>query len=128
MRAARGAAELITSTAPPLGLLENSQFEETTIELRPGDAFLLYTDGLYGASKAEAERWTPARLQALIEPAIARARRRCSGKILNGRARREASHWPDDLAALVVRRVSLKARNIFFRRGKISIALAQPND
>ena len=41
-------------SAPPLGLLEHSQFaSRRAIELRPGDGFLLYTDGLYGAPKKE---------------------------------------------------------------------------
>ena len=59
-------AELVCSNAPPLGLLEDSQFAETAIELRPGDGFLLYTDGVYGGSKKEDERWSPTRLQALL--------------------------------------------------------------
>src|SRR5204863_8784875 len=39
-------SEAIGSSAPPLGLVEQSQFTETILELNPGDAFTLYTDGL----------------------------------------------------------------------------------
>ena len=43
--------EAIPSSAPPLGLVDQSQFAETTLDLNPGDAFTLYTDGLFGAAK-----------------------------------------------------------------------------
>ncbi|HZE13123.1 MAG TPA: SpoIIE family protein phosphatase, partial [Chthoniobacterales bacterium] len=46
---AGGRTESIPSSAPPLGLLERSEFIEATVELEAGDAFLLYTDGIYGA-------------------------------------------------------------------------------
>jgi len=97
------AAELVQSTAPPLGLLEHSQFAETAIELRPGDGFLLYTDGLYGASKEESERWTPARLQALIEGDESSAQALLS-KVIERAAPDAAEVLPDDLAAVAVLR------------------------
>src|SRR5213082_2314630 len=40
-----GATESIASVAPPLGLIERSEFVETALDFEPGDAFLLYTDG-----------------------------------------------------------------------------------
>src|SRR6266404_6073548 len=45
-----GTTESIASIAPPLGLIEQPEFTETAIDLEPGDAFLLYTDGVF--------RWT----------------------------------------------------------------------
>jgi sigma-B regulation protein RsbU (phosphoserine phosphatase) len=98
------AAELVQSMAPPLGLLEHSQFTETTIELRPGDGFLLYTDGLYGASKKESTRWTPARLQALIEGSESSAQA-LLGKVIERAAPGAGDLLPDDLAAVAVLRV-----------------------
>lgn len=97
------AAELVQSTAPPLGLLEHSQFAETTIELRPGDGFLLYTDGLYGASKKENERWTPARLQALIAGDETGAQALLS-KVMARAVPAAGETLPDDLAAVAVLR------------------------
>src|SRR5215213_11377597 len=44
-----GKTEAISSTAPPLGLVERSDFSETFVDLARGDVFFLYTDGLYGA-------------------------------------------------------------------------------
>src|SRR5204862_5751603 len=47
-----GGTESIASVAPPLGLIEHPEFTETIVDLHLGDAFLLYTDGLFGAAKA----------------------------------------------------------------------------
>ena len=97
-------AELVQSMAPPLGLLEHSQFAETTIELRPGDGFLLYTDGLYGVSKKESTRWSPERLQELIEGGEASAQA-LLGKVIERAAPGAGEPFPDDLAAIAVLRV-----------------------
>jgi len=97
------AAETVTSLAPPLGLIENSPFVETTIDLQPGDGFLLHTDGLYGPAKTEAERWTPARLQALMDGETTSARALLD-RILHRIAPENGEPLADDLAALVVRR------------------------
>src|SRR5881296_2963777 len=40
-----GATETIASVVPPLGLIEHPEFTETEIDLQPGNAFVLYTDG-----------------------------------------------------------------------------------
>src|SRR5947208_13171414 len=45
-----GTTQSVASVAPPLGLIKQAAFSETAIDLEPGAAFLLYTDGLF--------RWT----------------------------------------------------------------------
>ena len=101
-----GAAELMQSSAPPLGLLEHSHFIETAIELRLGDGFLLYTDGLYGASKKDAEPWTPARLQALIAEDETSAEGLLR-KVIDRTAPDAGVALPDDLAAVAILRTSV---------------------
>src|SRR5438876_4836301 len=59
---AAGVTETILSSAPPLGLAKRPQFKETVVDLRPGDAFVLYTDGLFGAAKGTRARLTPKHL------------------------------------------------------------------
>ncbi|CAN5577415.1 SpoIIE family protein phosphatase [soil metagenome] len=98
--------ELVPSNAPPLGLLEDSQFAETAIELRPGDGFLLYTDGLYGPWKEEGERWSPTRLQALLAQNESSAQGLLR-KVVERVAPDAGSTLPDDLAVVaVVRKVA----------------------
>src|SRR5213080_2725201 len=48
-----GATEMIASVAPPLGLIKHPEFTETIVNLKPGDTFLLYTDGLLGSRKSK---------------------------------------------------------------------------
>src|SRR5207244_8082057 len=54
-----GATESVASIAPPLGLIQHPEFMETMIDFESGDAFLLYTDGLFGWPKGERRRLTP---------------------------------------------------------------------
>jgi phosphoserine phosphatase RsbU/P len=104
--ARRGAAaEVVQSSAPPLGLLEHSQFVETAIELGTGDGFLLYTDGLYGTSKGKREHWTEARLPALIAGDAANAQTLLSNAIERA-APAPGESLADDLAAVAVLRRS----------------------
>jgi sigma-B regulation protein RsbU (phosphoserine phosphatase) len=94
-------AELVPSSAPPLGLLEHSHFAETPIELQPGDGFLLYTDGLYGASRIESDRWTPERLRQSLGKEHASAQDLLT-RIIQHAAPEEGKSLPDDLAAVAV--------------------------
>src|SRR5256886_5388871 len=61
-----GATESIASVAPPLGLIARSEFVETALDFEPGDAFLLYTDGLFGSSENGRHRVTPQQLEKML--------------------------------------------------------------
>jgi sigma-B regulation protein RsbU (phosphoserine phosphatase) len=96
--------ESIASGAPPLGLLEDSRFQETTIQLQPGDGFFLHTDGLYASSRKDPARWTPERMQALFAP-NERSASEFMAWLLQEIAPSEKEPLADDLAALMVRRL-----------------------
>lgn len=95
--------EAIASSAPPLGLVEQSQFTETTLELNPGDAFTLYTDGLFGAAKNGRPRSTPTQLAGMINPFAASAEALLE-LMLKAATPGASESRPDDVAAVVVRR------------------------
>jgi sigma-B regulation protein RsbU (phosphoserine phosphatase) len=95
--------EAIASTAPPLGLMEQSQFTETTLELNAGDAFTLYTDGLFGAATTGKLRSTPTQLAGMINPFAASAGALLE-LMLKTATRDSGESPPDDVAAVVVRR------------------------
>jgi len=95
--------EAIASSAPPLGLVERSQFSETVLELNPGDAFTLYTDGLFGAAHKNRARTTPTQLAGMINPFAASAEALLE-LMLKAAAPEASESPPDDMAAVVVRR------------------------
>src|SRR5438128_7805454 len=62
-----GATESSASVVPPLGLVERPEFVETALDFEPGDAFLLYTDGLFGSSENGRHRVIPQQLEKMLD-------------------------------------------------------------
>jgi len=94
--------EALFSSAPPIGLIDQSSFAETEFNLNPGDAFLLYTDGLYGAEDNGAGRLTINNVLEMI-PSNAESAQALLDMTLMKIAPNQTEQ-PDDLAVLVVRR------------------------
>jgi phosphoserine phosphatase RsbU/P len=99
-----GQTEAIPSSAPPLGLLERSEFLETNIDLEPGEAFLLYTDGLYGSAHEENPRLSSGRLGEMLQPIPASAQGLLSRVVEQTAMNNGGRAAPDDVAAVAVRR------------------------
>jgi phosphoserine phosphatase RsbU/P len=96
-----GPTETIGSAAPPLGLAELPQFVETEVQLAQGDAFLLYTDGLFSAVDKKRSRFTPEHLGKMIDVSAPNAETILK-KILQKTAPADSDdHFPDDIAAIV---------------------------
>jgi phosphoserine phosphatase RsbU/P len=101
-----GGADLIASSAPPLGLVERARFIETIVNLGHGEAFVLYTDGLFGAAKGEKPRLTPEHLAKMIDPSAPSAEALLMS-MMNQATPADGEHsLPDDVAALAVRRMA----------------------
>jgi sigma-B regulation protein RsbU (phosphoserine phosphatase) len=101
-----GTTDSIASGAPPLGLVEHSKFTETTLEFEPGDAFLLYTDGLFGSSKDGRHRVTLQHLEKMLDSAAPTAETLLKRILLRTAPDNTEASLSDDLTALVVRRIS----------------------
>jgi len=101
-----GATESIASIAPPLGLIEHPEFTETVIGFETGDAFLLYTDGLFGSAKDERRRLTPQRLEKMLDHSAPSAEALLKGILTQVAPDNARDALPDDLAALAVRRAA----------------------
>ena len=99
-----GGTESIASVAPPLGLIEHPKFTETIVDLDSGDAFLLYTDGLFGAAKGERLRLTPKRLEKMLDHSAPNAEALLKGILNQAVPENSDDSLPDDVAALAVRR------------------------
>ena len=101
-----GATESIASITPPLGLIEHREFTEAAIDFEPGDAFLLYTDGLFRWTKDEQYRLTPQQLEKMLDPSAPSAEALLKGSLRQAAATNGENALPDDLTALAVRRVA----------------------
>ena len=101
-----GATESIASIAPPLGLIERPEFTETVIGFEAGDAFLLYTDGLFGSAKDERHRLTPQRLEKMLDHSAPSAEALLKGILTQVAPDNAGDPLPDDMAALAVRRAA----------------------
>ena len=100
---AGGTTEAVRSSAPPLGLLDSSEFPETQTDLAPGDAFLLYTDGLFGAEQVYSSNGTPMDLAPSMKPGF-NANALLTRVIDQASAANGDEPLPDDLAAVAVKR------------------------
>ena len=99
-----GTTESIASVAPPLGMIKRSAFTETAIALEPGDAFLLYTDGLLRWAKDELHRVTPAQLEKILDHSAPSAEALLKRVVAETAPENSAKTAPDDVAAIAVRR------------------------
>jgi len=101
-----GGTESIASIAPPLGLIEHPRFTETIVDLNLGDAFLLYTDGLFGAAKGDRARLTPEQLGKMLDHSATSADALLRRILSEAAPDNGKDILPDDMAALAVRRAA----------------------
>lgn len=99
-----GTTESIASVAPPLGMIKRAAFNETPISLEPGDAFLLYTDGLFRWAKDERHRVTPEQLEKVLDHSAPSADVLLKRIVAQTAPENSANSAPDDVAAIAVRR------------------------
>lgn len=100
VREADGSVEEIASSGPPLGLDHMEQTEDEIRPMHPGDALLLYTDGLYEIADPAGQRLSHPALARLVAP-----RRGAAASWLGGIMDKAAAHaagtpFPDDIAIL----------------------------
>jgi sigma-B regulation protein RsbU (phosphoserine phosphatase) len=104
----KGTTESIASMAPPLGLIEKPQFAETVINFEPGDAFLLYTDGLFRWTRDEGHRLTLPQLEKMLDPSAPTAETLLNRILAQTAPDPAATISPDDVTVLAVRRMDGK--------------------
>jgi phosphoserine phosphatase RsbU/P len=98
-----GTPQSIGSVAPPLGL-KRCAFTETPIDLEPGDAFLLYTDGILRWGKNECRGRTPGQLEKILRHSAPSAEALLKYVLAQTAPENSARAAPDDVAAIAVRR------------------------
>ena len=98
--------ETVSSSAPPLGLMERPNLAETIIDLARGDAFVLYTDGLFGRESTDRPRLTPTQLAGMVNPFATDAETLLARMLKETAQNQDSDRPPDDVAAVVVRRMT----------------------
>ncbi|WP_052959145.1 PP2C family protein-serine/threonine phosphatase [Methanoculleus sediminis] len=104
LRRRDGSMETLEPTGPVIGFLEDVEFEESTITLRPGDLLVFYTDGVTEAENGEGMMFGEERLYAVIEAAAGR----CADEVaeaIRGAVAAFAGEAPqfDDITVVVLR-------------------------
>jgi serine phosphatase RsbU (regulator of sigma subunit) len=101
-----GVLETLHSQCPPIGVLVDLPCAEDAAELRPGDSALLYTDGLYSMTDVNGERLSPEDVGHLVPESALSALDFLNQTVNAANARANHQPLPDDLAAIVLRRVA----------------------
>jgi sigma-B regulation protein RsbU (phosphoserine phosphatase) len=101
---AAGTAEAISSHAPPLGVAQRAQFSEALVDVRPGDAFILYSDGLFGGRARITRRVTPQTLVAKLNGSVSSAQTLLEQLLRYSPKPDDEQLLLDDVTAVVVRR------------------------
>ena len=106
----RGHVDILRSMRPPLGLNKAEHSIEETCEIAPGEALLLYTDGLYEIQNKAGQRLGNEALGKLLPHASAGL---AAGEWLKVTLEKVSAYadsvqFPDDIAAFAARREPLK--------------------
>jgi serine phosphatase RsbU (regulator of sigma subunit) len=105
MRSRRGEIASLPRTGAALGVVAGAALEERTIQLEPGDALLLYTDGLTEAFSPRAELFGLERLRQIVQANAAAPAPALLGKIEDAvNAHMTLLPAEDDLTMLAARR------------------------
>ncbi|MEJ2707440.1 MAG: SpoIIE family protein phosphatase [Anaerolineales bacterium] len=65
--ASGGETTRLLRTGPPLGLLDEADWQTQTLQIQPGDALLLYTDGVTDAERSDGAFYGSQRLEASLQ-------------------------------------------------------------
>ena len=100
-----GVAELVQTEGDtfPLGIFEDTEYQETRLELSPGDKVVFYTDGIVEAMNEQKEIFGFDRLQEVVQAARSTSTETLLKKILNS-VNQFVGNAPqhDDLTVIVV--------------------------
>lgn len=100
-----GKLEFIESAAPPVGLQREIEIIPSVAHLEPGDGFLIYTDGLYGANGGSDNRLIQERLAEVARGPMEEPQVFLERALERARAQSRNGEFADDVTAVSARRM-----------------------
>jgi phosphoserine phosphatase RsbU/P len=100
-----GTFEELTKGGPVLGVLEKAQYEEAIVTILPGDALVLYTDGVIEATSEEGREFGSRRLEQTLLASLDLASRKIIRAIMDAtRSFSGTDSYEDDFTLVVLKR------------------------
>jgi serine phosphatase RsbU (regulator of sigma subunit) len=107
---AGGAIEQLESGGLPLGIMPFAEYESGTAELRPGDALVIYSDGVSEANNINEDEFGLDRLQAVIRENITSSASRIRDRVEQALSQfTGAAPANDDITLVIVKRPATAA-------------------
>ncbi len=100
---ATGGLESVATTGIPLGVLPDPEIEDQALDLQPGDAIVLYSDGVTEARLRSGRLFGTERLMALIESCRGHAAAHIAERIDRAVLEAQDGEPRDDISIVVVR-------------------------
>ena len=98
-----GRSHSIRAEGVPLGLLENTDYQETTVKIEPGDLLAMFSDGLIEAASSETE-FGMRRLEGILRVNARRPLKEIIDRVFSEIARFEQGRPPrDDQTLMLIR-------------------------
>ena len=103
-RARDGTLAELPATGIAMGVLDNAEYAQDTVQLSPGDILILYTDGITEAENAKQEMFDLERLEKVILASRTLPAQEISTEILNA-VRDFSGDYPqsDDITLMIIR-------------------------
>ena len=96
-------AEVFDAPAVPVGIMEESEYEESVLQLQPGDRLYLYSDGLNEQRNRQGEEFGLTRVKRILQDTHARDLDQAVDAVLdNAEQWRRGAHFDDDVTIVAV--------------------------
>ncbi|HEX8879059.1 MAG TPA: PP2C family protein-serine/threonine phosphatase, partial [Candidatus Acidoferrum sp.] len=102
LKRASGSVQLMENGGAVLGRFPHWQYENSLVQLAPGDRLLLFTDGITEACKADGEQLGEERLMHLLEKLAAEAPPALNRRLLESVKSFGGSHLQDDVTLIAI--------------------------
>lgn len=102
LKRASGSVQLMENGGAVLGMFPHWQYENSLVQLAPGDRLLLFTDGITEACKADGEQLGEERLMHLLEKLAAEPPPALNRRLLESVKSFGGSHLQDDVTLIAI--------------------------